>query len=283
MKTEPAVCVLSAREWGRNRARRHAVCIVDRRILRELERDRPATLSIEAVGMLEHVRLGDALNEGSAYPKGPLRRIEGPGVQHRDRATGGRRTRSAVAARRAQDRDGAAGARKSAGVSALAAGGRAVDAPHRARHPLRGDLSGVCAFGRRAKDRRSEVRRPVSAALGNGGGHRHPAGVSPGRVMRPHVRRWPSPSAGVHVRFPASVPIGCPGRGKPVTEVATGPVHEGKTTWTAGMRMCPDRRLRAPGGGGGDVRVAGKRRCHLPTDSARHPTNLHSRNPMIIP
>ena len=71
MKTEPAVCVLSAREWGRNRARRHAVCIVDRRILRELERNRPATLSIEAVGMLEHVRLGDALNEGSAYPKGP--------------------------------------------------------------------------------------------------------------------------------------------------------------------------------------------------------------------
>ena len=36
----------------------------------------------------------------------------------------------------------------------------------------------------------------MSAALGNGGGHRHPAGVPPGRVMRPRVRRWPSPSAG---------------------------------------------------------------------------------------
>ena len=69
-KTEPAVCILSAREWGRNRARRHAVCIVDRRILRELELDRPATLPMDAVGMLEHVRLGDALNEGSAYPFG---------------------------------------------------------------------------------------------------------------------------------------------------------------------------------------------------------------------
>ena len=34
----------------------------------------------------------------------------------------------------------------------------------------------------------------MSAALGNGGGHRHPAGVPPGRVMRPHVRRRPSPS-----------------------------------------------------------------------------------------
>ena len=39
----------------------------------------------------------------------------------------------------------------------------------------------------------------------------------------------------------------------------------------------------AGAGGGEDVRVAGKRRCHLPTDSARRPTNLHSRNPMIIP
>ena len=45
--------------------------------------------------------------------------------------------------------------------------------------------------------------------------------------------------------------------------MATGPVHEGKTTWAACVRICPDRRLRATGGGaacalpGGFARVAG--------------------------
>ena len=29
-------------------------------------------------------------------------------------------------------------------------------------------------------------------------------------------------------------------------EGATRPAHEGKTTWAVGVRMCPDRRLRAP-------------------------------------
>lgn len=68
--TEPAVCILSAREHGRPSARRHAVCIIDRRILRKVERDRPATLSAGALGMVEHVRLGEARNEGQAYPRG---------------------------------------------------------------------------------------------------------------------------------------------------------------------------------------------------------------------
>ena len=68
--TEPAVCILSAREHGRPSARRHAVCIIDRRILRRIERDRPATLSIAALGMVEHVRFGPARNEGPEYPHG---------------------------------------------------------------------------------------------------------------------------------------------------------------------------------------------------------------------
>ena len=59
------------------------------------------------------------------------------------------------------------------------------------------------------------MRRPVSAALGNGGGHRHPAGVPPGRVMRPHVRRRPSPSAGRACPVPGFGAGRMPGRGSP--------------------------------------------------------------------
>ena len=71
----------------------------------------------------------------------------------------------------------------------------------------------------------------MSAALGNGGGHRHPAGVPPDQVMWPHVRRWPSPSAG------RACPVPGFGAGRmPRAEESAAPTGEPAKPTGGGMR-----------------------------------------------